>query len=162
MQKIVPGDEFNIVMLGDGEGGVIGMVPQRKLVITDKGKGFGGVVVNNPTLDAFARKVMSLIKWRGPLELEFIKGMDEVCYLIEINPRFPAWVRLAEGAGQNLPAATVLLSLGMPVEQLPPYKAGTFFIRHCEDIISDISLMGEVSATGELTSEEKSNNRKRN
>ncbi len=162
IQKIVPGDEFNIVMVGDGTGGVIGMVPQRKLVITDKGKGFGGVVVSNPALDTFARKVMSLIKWRGPLELEFIKGTDDICYLIEINPRFPAWVRLAEGAGQNLPAAVVLLSLGLPLEELPPCKAGTFFIRHAEDIISDISLMGEVSSRGELSLEEKTKNRKRN
>jgi carbamoyl-phosphate synthase large subunit len=155
VQEIVSGDEFNIVMVGDGEGGVVGMVPQRKLVITDKGKGFGGVVVNNPILDAFARKAMSLLKWRGPLELELIKGFDDICYLIEINPRFPAWVRLAEGAGQNLPAATVLLSLGLSLEQLPPYKAGTFFIRHCEDIISNISMMGEVSAKGELSNESK-------
>lgn len=162
MQKIIAGDEFNIVMVGDGEGGVIGMVPQRKLVITDKGKGFGGVVVNNPILDTFARKAMSLLKWRGPLELELIKGFDDICYLIEINPRFPAWVRLAEGAGQNLPAATVMLSLGLSVEPLPPYKAGTFFIRHAEDIISHISLMGEVSARGELSNEEKNINRKRN
>lgn len=150
VQRIIPGDEFNIVMVGDGEGNIIGMVPQRKLVITDKGKGFGGVVVNNPSLDAFATKVMKLLKWRGPMELEIIKGFDDVLYLIEINPRFPAWVRLAEGAGQNQPAAVVLLALGHKLEKLPPYKPGTLFIRHAEDIISDISVMGEISATSEL------------
>lgn len=150
VQKVIPGDEFNIVILGDGSGKIIGMVPQRKLVITDKGKGFGGVVISNPALERFARKVIELLKWRGPCELEVIKGMDNVFYLIEINPRFPAWVRLAEGAGQNLPAATVLLALGKELEPFSKPKAGTMFIRHAEDLISDISLMGELSTRGEL------------
>ncbi len=150
LQKLVPGDEYNIVIVGDGEGGILGMVPQKKLVITDKGKGFGGVVVANPELDEFATKVISLLKWRGPCELEVMRGFDGNYYLIEINPRFPAWVRLAEGSGQNQPAAVVLKALGQEVSPLPPSKSGTLFIRHAEDIIADISVMGEVSARSEL------------
>ncbi|MDP2173789.1 MAG: ATP-grasp domain-containing protein [Candidatus Cloacimonadaceae bacterium] len=149
-QKIVPGEEFNIVIVGDGKGGMLGMVPQKKLVITDKGKGFGGVVVKNAGLDAFAEKVISILKWRGPCELEAIKGQDGIYYLIEINPRFPAWVRLAEGAGQNQPAAVVLLALGKEVDPLPVCKPGTMFIRHAEDLIADISTMGEIAAKSEL------------
>jgi len=150
LQKLVPGDEYNIVIVGDGEGGILGMVPQKKLVITDKGKGFGGVVVANPELDVFATKVISLLKWRGPCELEVMRGFDGNYYLIEINPRFPAWVRLAEGSGQNQPAAVVLKALGHEVPPLPQSKSGTLFIRHAEDIIADISVMGEVSARSEL------------
>jgi len=149
-QRIIYGDEFNVVIIGDGDGGMIGMVPQRKLVITDKGKGFGGVVVKNPGLDRFARDLMKILRWRGACELEVIKGMDNVFYLIEINPRFPAWVRLAEGAGQNQPAALVMMAMGMEVDPLPPYRPGTLFIRHSEDIISDIQVMGKLSAEGEL------------
>ncbi len=37
----------------------------------------------------------------------------------EINPRIPAWVYLAVGAGQNIPEALVNLALGKKVE---PYK----------------------------------------
>lgn len=150
LQKVVPGDEFNVVIVGDGKGGMLGMVPQKKLLITDKGKGFGGVVVKNPGMDAFAEKVISLLNWRGPCELEVIKGNDNKYYLIEINPRFPAWVRLAEGAGQNLPAITVLKALGKDCEPLPPYQAGTLFVRHAEDIISHIEVMGQISARSEL------------
>lgn len=150
VQKIVPGDEYNVVIVGDGEGGILGMVPQKKLVITDKGKGFGGVVVKNAELEEFAAKIISILKWRGPCELEMIRGFDGVFYLIEINPRFPAWVRLAEGSGQNQPAAVVLKALGEKVEALPPCKSGTLFVRHAEDIIADISVMGEISAKSEL------------
>ncbi|HNX37714.1 MAG TPA: ATP-grasp domain-containing protein [Candidatus Cloacimonadota bacterium] len=154
-QKVVPGDEYNIVIVGDGEGGMIGNVPQKKLVITDKGKGFGGVVVQNAELDEFADKVIREMKWRGPCELEVMKGFDGVYYLIEINPRFPAWVRLAEGAGQNQPAAVVLKALGKEVDKLPPYRPGTLFVRHAEDIIADISTMGQVSAKSELIKKER-------
>jgi carbamoyl-phosphate synthase large subunit len=150
VQCTVPGDEFNVVLVGDGAGGIIGMVPQRKVVITDKGKGFGGVVVENQGLDDFARKVICHLKWRGPCELEIIRGQDGIFYLIEINPRFPAWVRLAEAAGQNLPAAVVLLALGRKVEPFSRYKSGTMFVRHAEDVISDIGVMGEISTHGEI------------
>ena len=43
MQELMEGDEFNVVIVGDGKGNCLGMVPQRKLVITGKGKGFRGV-----------------------------------------------------------------------------------------------------------------------
>jgi carbamoyl-phosphate synthase large subunit len=155
LQKMIPGDEYNIVIVGDGEGGILGMVPQKKLVITDKGKGFGGVVVKNQQLEEFATKVIALLKWRGPCELEVMRGYDRQYYLIEINPRFPAWVRLAEGSGQNQPAAVVLKALGQDLAPLPQCKSGTLFIRHAEDIITDISLMGEISAKSELMKKEK-------
>ncbi|HOH97083.1 MAG TPA: ATP-grasp domain-containing protein [Candidatus Cloacimonadota bacterium] len=154
VQEQVLGDEFNVVIVGDGKGDCIGLVPQRKLVITDKGKGFGGVVVNNPELERFARKIIQALSWRGPCELEIMKGKDGKFYLIEINPRFPAWVRLAEGSGQNQPAATVLLAMGQDIEPLPSCQPGTLFIRHAEDIISNIGLMGELSVNGELINTE--------
>jgi carbamoyl-phosphate synthase large subunit len=151
IQEIIKGDEYNVVIIGDGKGKVIGMVPQRKLVITDKGKGFGGVVVRNPKLDTFSRKIIDILKWRGPCELEIMKDDKDEFYLLEINPRFPAWVRLAEGAGQNLPAAVVALARGEEVEPFTTCNPGTLFIRHAEDLISNISVMGEISTKGELT-----------
>lgn len=154
-QEMVFGDEFNISLVGDGQGNILGMIPQRKLIITDKGKGFGGVVVNNKKLNEFTQKAVSTLNWRGPCELELIKDNDDNFFLIEINPRFPAWIRLAEGAGQNLPAMVVKLALGEEVETLTKYKTGTMFIRHAEDIIADISEMGQLSATGELIRGEK-------
>lgn len=149
-QKLVPGEEYNIVVVGDGDGGMLGMVAQKKLVITDKGKGFGGVVIKNAQLEDFAQRIISALKWRGPCELEVMMGHDGVCYLIEINPRFPAWVRLAEGAGQNQPALAVLGALGETLKPLPEAKAGTMFIRHAEDLIADIATMGELTVRSEL------------
>ncbi len=154
-QEKVEGDEFNVSLVGDGKGNILGMIPQRKLIITDKGKGFGGVVVNNKKLNEFTKNVIATLKWQGPCELELIKDDEDNFFLIEINPRFPAWIRLAEGAGQNLPAMVVKLALGEKVEAFTSYKVGTMFIRHAEDIIADINEMGQLSAMGELIRGEK-------
>jgi carbamoyl-phosphate synthase large subunit len=55
-----------------------------------------------------SQKVISKISWKSGMELEFMKSETTgEYYLLEINPRFPAWVYLAPGAGQNLPAAMV-------------------------------------------------------
>lgn len=150
VQEGIVGEEFNVAVLGDGTGEVLGMIPQRKIVITDKGKGFGGVVVDNPALNTFTRKVMHVLQWHGPAELEIMQAHDEQLYLIEINPRFPAWIRLAEGAGQNLPAMLVKLALGEEVKPFTQYKTGTIFIRHSEDIISNISVLGQMTTNGQI------------
>jgi len=154
VQEKVIGDEFNVALLGDGEGGMLGMIPQRKIIITDKGKGFGGVVVENPELTEFAKKVISNLKWRGPAELEVIQNSAGQIFVIEINPRFPAWIRLSAGAGQNLPAMSLMKALDMPVEPIDTYATGTIFIRHSEDIISHISKFGTISSLGELHNKE--------
>lgn len=150
VQDIIEGDEYNIALLGDGSGEILGMIPQRKLIITDKGKGFGGVVIQNDKLTAFAEDIIKQLKWKGGCELEIIKAKSGAFYLLEINPRFPAWIRLSEGAGQNLPAMLVRLALGEQVEKLTEYKVGTLFVRHSEDVIADINEMGIISTVGEL------------
>jgi carbamoyl-phosphate synthase large subunit len=154
VQQKVYGDEFNIALLGDGKGGMLGMIPQRKLIITDKGKGFGGVVVDNPELKDFAEKVIKALNWRGPAELEVIQNAAGEIFIIEINPRFPAWIRLSAGAGQNLPAMDLLMALGLPVEPLTEYETGTIFIRHSEDVISHINKFGTISSLKELHNKE--------
>jgi carbamoyl-phosphate synthase large subunit len=151
IQEYLKGEEYNMVAVGDGEGGCIGSVCMRKTIITEKGKAFGGVVVQDPKLNLFGRKIIEKLSWRGPLELEILKAQhDRAFYLIEINPRFPAWVQLATHAGQNLPLAVLKLALGEKVGQMRSLRKSIFFVRHTIDITSDMSLFGELSSTGEL------------
>jgi carbamoyl-phosphate synthase large subunit len=151
IQEYLPGEEYNLVAVGDGKGGCVGAVSMRKTVITEKGKAFGGVVVEDPKLNRFGKNIIEKLSWRGPLELEILKAhRDKNFYLIEINPRFPAWVQLATQAGQNLPLAVLKLALGEKVAPMKTIKKGTFFVRHTVDITGDISLFGELSSKGEL------------
>ena len=107
IQQFVSGVEVNVVALGDGNGTTIGAVPMRKLYITDKGKGWAGITLDDEVLINLTHKIINATKWRGGMELELIKTSNDEYYLIEINPRLPAWVYLSVGAGQNLPEALV-------------------------------------------------------
>lgn len=83
------------------------------------------------------------------MELELIKTEDDEYYLIEINPRLPAWVYLAVGAGQNLPEAILKLALGMEVAPFTSYEYGKLFIRYSYDLICDIKELEKIVLTGE-------------
>jgi carbamoyl-phosphate synthase large subunit len=152
VQRFIEGEEYNVCALGDGRGGTIGAVAMRKLALTDKGKGWSGVTVDNPRLLALAETLVGVLGWRGPLEAEILvakNGQD--LYLIEVNPRFPAWIYLAAAAGQNLPYVCALLALGLPVPRpLAPCRAGTMFVRISMDQIANLDTFARLSATGLL------------
>ncbi len=150
IQEYVKGTEVNVVALGDGEGNTIGAVPMRKQYITDKGKAWGGITLSDKKMLEITKKMIQQTKWRGGLEMEMIKTADNQYYIIEINPRIPAWVYLAVGAGQNLPAALVKLALGEKVIPYSDYEIGKMFIRYSFDMIGDISQFEQFSIHGEI------------
>lgn len=151
VQEFVSGEEYDVVAVGDGDGGLVGAVAMRKMQLTDKGKAWGGVTVSDPELERFVGDTMAKIAWRGPCELEVMRSRDDDgLYLIEINPRFPAWVYLAVGAGRNLPWATVRLALGERVAPMPPAPAGVMFLRHSHDEICALADYAALATEGEL------------
>lgn len=151
VQEFVAGEELDVVCLGDGEGGLVGSVPMRKMQLTDKGKAWGGVTIADRALTAFTAHTIAALKWRGPCELEVMRASDSGdLYLIEINPRFPAWVYLSVGADRNLPWAAVQLALGQAVAPMPPAAPGTMFLRHSFDQICTMADYAALSTLGEL------------
>ena len=150
VQEFISGMEVNVTALGDGKGQAIGAVPMRKLYITDKGKAWAGVTLDDEELLAITQKFMASTKWRGGLELEFVKTDKDEYYLLEINPRFPAWVYLAKGAGQNHPEALVKLAMGEHVEPFDHYDSGKLFIRYSWDMIVNLDEFQQISMLGKL------------
>jgi len=150
VQEFVSGNEVNVTALGDGKGNCIGAVPMRKLYITDKGKAWAGVSLADENLIEITKRVISNSKWKGGCELEFIKSKDGEYYLLEMNPRFPAWVYLAVGCGQNHPEALVRMALGEEVEPYESYEIGKLFIRYSFDQIVDLKDFEKISTLGEL------------
>ncbi|MEZ5148228.1 MAG: hypothetical protein R2759_14490 [Bacteroidales bacterium] len=53
------------------------------------------------------RHFVGSTKWRGGFELELIKDFSNTFYLLEVNPRMPAWIYLSVGVEQNIPEALV-------------------------------------------------------
>jgi carbamoyl-phosphate synthase large subunit len=150
VQKFIHGQEINVTAVGDGDGNTLGYVPMRKQYITDKGKAWSGVSIQDDELEKITRTLMGKTKWRGGLELEIIRTDDATYYLIEINPRFPAWIYFANGCGQNHPELLVNLALGLQVKPLNTYEPGKLFIRYSYDMIVDLKEFEKISTSGEL------------
>jgi carbamoyl-phosphate synthase large subunit len=150
IQEFVNGTEIDIAGLGDGKGNLVGAIPMRKLYITSNGKGWSGVVLGDDNLVEMARKFVKASKWKSGFELELMRTEDEKYYVMEVNPRFPAWIFTTAAAGQNLPAALVKLVLKMPIKYFTEYEVGKMFVRYSWDLITDISEFHQLSTTGEL------------
>ena len=150
IQEFIHGTEFNVTGLGDGNGNTIGAVPMRKQYITDKGKAWGGITISDQKMLEMTRTFLRNTKWRGGFELELMKNKDGELYLLEINPRLPAWIYLAVGVGQNIPEALVNLALGEKVEPFTTYDVGKMFIRYSWDMIVDREEFEQISMHGEL------------
>ena len=150
IQEFIKGTEVNVVALGDGEGNTIGAVPMRKHYITDKGKAWSGITLDDPKLLDLTHKIIKAMKWRGGMEVELVKSNKNELFIIEINPRIPAWVYLAVGAGQNLPEALIKLALGEEVKPFSSYKVGTMFVRYSYDLITNLKEFEKLSTLGEL------------
>jgi carbamoyl-phosphate synthase large subunit len=150
LQEYIHGTEYNVTGLGDGKGNTIAAVPMRKLYITDKGKAWAGISLDEPALLSMTKEFLSKTRWRGGFELELMKNNEGKYYLLEINPRIPAWVYLAVGAGQNIPEALVKLAIGQEVTPYSSYEVGKLFIRFSWDMIIDRSQFEEFSLNGKI------------
>ncbi|MCB9284807.1 MAG: ATP-grasp domain-containing protein [Lewinellaceae bacterium] len=150
IQEFIKGQELNVTALGDGRGRMIGAVPMRKTYITDSGKGWAGISLGDSSLVKMADQLISKTKWAGGLELELIKEEKTgKIYLIEINPRFPAWVYLAVACGQNHPEALVRLAMGEKVAPFKKYEVGKLFIRYSYDMICNLADFEKMAIDGE-------------
>jgi carbamoyl-phosphate synthase large subunit len=151
VQEFLSGEEYDVAAVGDGEGGLVGAVPMRKMQLTEKGKAWGGITVDDPGLTSFVTSAVRALRWRGPCELEVLRASaDGQYYMLEINPRFPAWIYLSVGAGRNLPWAAVRLAAGEAVEQMPPPAPGVMFLRHSFDQICLLEDYERLTTTGML------------
>lgn len=149
VQSFLAGEEYDVVGIGDGNGGIIASCSIRKLLLTKTGKAFAGIVVSDPELDAVAARLIGAANWNGPFELEFI--LSSYGYgLIEFNPRFPAWCDFPSQIGCNLPAAVVELAFGHECQPIERCEPGRLFIRHSLDIVGDITDVAEMSVSGSL------------
>jgi len=135
VQRLVEGEEYNLTAVCDGSGNMLGEVMMKKMAVTDKGKAWAGVSVFDQTLYDASAALISAINWRGPLEVEVMRDTQGRYQLIEINPRFPAWIYLSVGVGRNLPLLLLQLILDQVTGELPDAQPGVLFIRHAVETI---------------------------
>ena len=150
-QRFVAGEEYNLAGVGDGLGNLLGEVMMKKRAVTSKGKAWAGVATADERLAEVARRLVAELKWKGPLEVELMRDAKGNYQLIEINPRFPAWIYLSHGVGRNLPALLLELALGRPAPALAAPRPGTMFIRHALETIVPMALFESLLMQGQCT-----------
>lgn len=112
-QVHVEGDHVAVTGLCDDDGELVGGFAIKKAVRCRAGTTWGATRLDHSDLiDSFAA-FASEIGWRGPIEAEFIRDeLTDRYQLIEINPRFPAWISFAAECGVNLPELCARLAAG--------------------------------------------------
>ncbi len=147
-QQVINGIEINYIGLGDGKE-LIGGVGIKKMATTELGKVWSAVSINNPQLFEVSKKFVETIGWKGAFEFEAMSDGKDI-YLIEINPRFPAWVHFATMLGINLVEMLVKLINNEEVEKKYDYPAEKMYMRYVEETIADFSDVTKLMTTKEL------------
>jgi len=153
VQRFVEGEEVNLSTVGDGKGNMLSPVSMRKRALTDKNKAWAGMTVDDPQVIEASEKIIRHINWPGPLEVEMMIGTDGSYYLIEINPRFPAWIYLSKAVENNLPYILLQLIEGEEPKKTVTPKAGSMFIRYAEETVISLKDFEQMTMYGHYKGE---------
>jgi len=148
IQEVVSGEEINLVGVGDGKE-LVGALSIKKLAITDIGKVWTAVTIEHKKLLNLAKDFVKKTNWFGAFELECIANHDEII-IIEINPRFPAWVYFATELGINLPKMVVDLALDKKINPKFEYEIGKMYLRFVEEKVIDFSKVTSFLSKKEI------------
>jgi len=132
LQRHIIGSEETIAFAAY-QGELIAAAHMQKRQITPEGKTWAARVtaVEPDFLEGFKEAIRKL-NYTGGGEVEFARDPDGHKWLIECNPRFPAWVYGGALAGQNVVAKLIAHVWNMPfLETVNPYP---FFTRVVQDI----------------------------
>jgi carbamoyl-phosphate synthase large subunit len=151
LQEFVPGVEYDTAAVSDSGGKLFGAVPMKKLQLDPRGKAWGGITVDDPQLVRAARLAAAELGWPGPFELEVMRHAETGDpYLLEINPRFPAWIQLTVAAGQNLPWMLLQLACGEDVQPFDGYQVGVMSLRRSVDVACPPGVYEALVMQGEV------------
>ena len=148
IQEVIGGEEINFIGVGDGKELVAG-VGMKKLTTTELGKVWSAVSIKNEKLLNVCKDFVSKLGWRGAFEFEAMSDGKDI-YLIEINPRLPAWVYFSTQLGVNLPKILVDLMQGKEVEKQLDYESEKMYVRYVEETVTDFKNFIKLLSTKEL------------
>ncbi len=147
-QEVVSGEEINYIGIGDGKQ-LLGGIGIKKLTTTELGKVWSAVSIENPMLLEIAKKFVESTGWQGPFEIETMSYANHI-NLIEINPRFPAWLYFSTQLGINLPKIMIDLAFGKELKPNLDYPKEKMYMRYIEEAMVDFSDFTKLLAKKEL------------
>ena len=117
LQSHVSGYEESI-SLSAYQGKLLDCVRMRKRDLTELSKTWAGDVSEvEPQMLESLREMIREINWTGGAELEMVRDAENQLWLLEVNPRFPAWIHGSTITGRNIPAALVEGATGVKAKK---------------------------------------------
>ena len=139
IQRHVSGEERAITFAAyDGQ--LLGAVAIEKRLITVQGKTWAASVsdLTGAQLERVKRLTSDLC-WTGGGEIEYVRDTAGTDWILDLNPRFPAYIYGATICGYNLPALLVGAAFDLGLSIAP--KAGNQFIR----VVHEVPVRPELS-----------------
>jgi diaminopimelate decarboxylase len=123
LQAHVTGYEESIAFCAH-DGKLLDAVYMSKRDLTHEGKTWAGRVADVPMeLLLPLRQVVADLGWTGGAELEMVRDAAGGRWLMDWNPRFPAWIHGTTIAGRNLPGRLVAQRADVPPRESAPISA---------------------------------------
>jgi len=140
-QQFIAGDEFAGAGVCSRHHHFNCTVSIKKLKRCDRGNTWGATTADLSDLMVDLGRLLKKIKWVGPFEVEYIRDITrEKFYLLEINPRFPAWINFTAEMGTNLPRDVIRLMCNETAQE-KTLESDLIFTRSCEEIsVTTLSL----------------------
>jgi D-aspartate ligase len=138
VQQYIAGPETRVEsyhVYVDSSGATVGEFTGRKLRTYPTAYGYSTAVVTSQAEDVLGagREIVAKLGMTGVAKLDFKRDFDGKLWLLEVNPRFNLWHRLAAAAGLNIPALVFSDLLGLPRPQTSPVRAGARYCRMRQD-----------------------------
>jgi carbamoyl-phosphate synthase large subunit len=150
VQSRIVGPAYAVSAVCHADHRVVSTMTIKKLATCDRGSTWAAVHVEQPALEAAFADFLQSIKWVGPVEGEFIRDdLTDRFYLIEVNPRFTAWIYYSAALGSNQPYLAVRAAMGERVNA-PGNDAPVVFMRSSDEIPLRASYVASLSTKGSL------------
>lgn len=151
IQPWVAGPYLATASVCDRRHRTLGSMTIKKLATCARGSTWSATHVPKPRLEADFAAFLEHIKWVGPAEGEFIRDeLDDRYYLIEVNPRFTAWIYYSTVLEPSHPQLTVRAALERTSVAERGNTHDTVFMRHSTEIPLPPAALAALSIKGEL------------
>lgn len=108
IQEYLPGREYTVDVLCDFSGNLVTMLP-RERIATKGGICSIGKVVRERRFDILVEKILNVMEFRGPINIQFKEDANGILKLLEINPRCSGGLPITYSGGLNIPLLTIKL-----------------------------------------------------
>ena len=149
VQPFIAGQFFAVASVTDRDHRPLASMTVKKLATCQRGSTWSAIRVTNPALEADVGRLLSELDWVGPAEAEFIRDqMRDRYYLIEVNPRFTAWIYFSACLGANHPRIAALAAAGKCATFTDDGEADLVFVRASHELPVKATSLAAISTKG--------------